>query len=112
MPSHFPRLDPIDRNFSFPEPLNLAQGKGYAIRESAELIAEAVGFKGEIVFRTDYPDGAPRKIMDNQRFNQFFPNYQFFDHYEAICQTVDYYRSVLYKGRAKIDEIYAGILSK
>lgn len=85
----------IERNLALQEPLNLAQGKGYTIRESAELIAHAVGFQGELVFRTDYPDGAARKIMDTQRFQQVFSNYQFVDHYNAICETVDYYRSVL-----------------
>jgi GDP-L-fucose synthase len=81
----------IEQNLNLPEPLNLAQGKGYTIRESAELIAQAVGFQGQLVFRTDYPDGATRKIMDTQLFRQVFPNYQFFNHYDAICQTVEYY---------------------
>ncbi len=87
----------IDRNLSLDEPLNLAQGKGYTIRESAVLIAQAIGFKGELVFRKDYTDGAPKKIMNPQQFQQVFADYQFFDHYDAICQTVDYYRGVLFE---------------
>jgi GDP-L-fucose synthase len=87
----------IERNLVLQEPLNLAQGKGYTIRESAESIAQAVGFRGELVFRPDYPDGAPRKIMDTQRFQQVFGNYQFVDYDDAIRKTVDYYRSVLFK---------------
>jgi GDP-L-fucose synthase len=87
----------IERDLVLQEPLNIAQGKGYTIRESAELIAQAVGFRGELVFRTDYPDGAPRKIMDTQRFQKVFGNYQFADHYDAICKTVDYYQSVLFQ---------------
>ncbi len=85
----------IDRNLSLDEPLNLAQGKGYTIRESAVLIAQAVGFQGELVFRKDYADGAAKKIMNPEQFQQVFENYQFFDHYDAICKTVDYYRSIL-----------------
>jgi GDP-L-fucose synthase len=87
----------IDHDLTLSEPLNLAQGKGYTIRESAESIAHAIGFRGELVFRTDYPDGAPRKIMDTQRFQQVFGNYQFTDPYDSICKTVDYYRSVLFQ---------------
>ncbi len=85
----------IDRNLSLDEPLNLAQGKGYSIRESAVLIAQAIGFQGELVFCKDYPDGAAKKIMNPAQFQQVFEDYQFFDHYDAICKTVDYYRSIL-----------------
>ncbi|WP_019500715.1 NAD-dependent epimerase/dehydratase family protein [Pseudanabaena sp. PCC 6802] len=84
----------IDRDLALPEPINLAQGKGYTIRESAEAIALAIGFRGELVFRTDYPDGAPRKIMDTKRFQQVFGDYQFTDTYDGICKTVDYYQNV------------------
>jgi GDP-L-fucose synthase len=87
----------IERDLALQDPLNLAQGRGYTIRESAELIAQAIGFRGELVFRIDYPNGAARKIMDTQRFQQVFGNYQFADHYEAICKTVDYYQSVLFR---------------
>jgi GDP-L-fucose synthase len=87
----------IDRHLYLDEPLNLAQGRGYTIRESAVLIAKAIGFTGELVFRKDYPDGAAKKIMNPQKFQQVFQDYQFFDHYDAICQTVDYYRGVLFE---------------
>lgn len=85
----------IDRNLALQEPLNLAQGKGYTIRESAESIAQAIGFKGKLVFRTDYPNGAARKIMNPYRFQQVFDRYEFVDHYDAICKTVKYYRTLL-----------------
>ncbi|MDJ0737771.1 MAG: NAD-dependent epimerase/dehydratase family protein [Nostocaceae cyanobacterium] len=82
-------------NLDLTYPVNLAQQKGYSIRESAELIAKAIGFKGELVFRTDYQDGAPKKILDAQQFRQVFPSYNFMDHYEGICKTVEYYKSQL-----------------
>jgi GDP-L-fucose synthase len=87
----------IDLDLALPEPVNLAQGKGYTIRESAAAIAGAIGFRGELVFRTDYPDGAPRKIMDTTRYQQVFGNYQFADLYGAIRETVEYYRSLLFQ---------------
>lgn len=87
----------IEHHLDLQEPLNLAQGKGYTIRESAELIAQAIGFQGQLVFRSNYPDGAARKIMDIRLFQQVFANYQFVNHYDAICKTVDYYRTVLFQ---------------
>jgi GDP-L-fucose synthase len=85
----------IDRNLELQEPLNLAQGKGYTIRESAELIAKAIGFNGKLVFRADYPDGVARKIMNPYHFQKVFENYEFVDHYDAIRTTVDYYRELV-----------------
>lgn len=76
-------------------PINLAQNKGYTIKQSAEFIAEAVGFKGSLLFNTKYADGAPVKILDDQKFKKVFPNFSFFDHKQGIKNTVEYYRSKL-----------------
>jgi len=76
-------------------PVNIAQNKGYSIKESAESIAEALGFEGKLVFNTKYQDGAPIKILDDKKFRELFPNYKFFDHKQGIKQTVEYYKSVL-----------------
>jgi GDP-L-fucose synthase len=76
-------------------PVNLAQNRGYSIRESAEFIAEAIGFDGKLVFNTKYQDGAPFKILDDRKFRSIFPDYDFFDHKKGIEETVKYYKSVL-----------------
>ncbi|MEK7684065.1 MAG: NAD-dependent epimerase/dehydratase family protein [Verrucomicrobiota bacterium] len=76
-------------------PVNIAQNKGYTIRESAELIAQAIGYQGGLIFNAHYQDGAMRKILDDRKFRRLFPDFQFIDHQEAIRRTVDYYRSVL-----------------
>jgi GDP-L-fucose synthase len=76
-------------------PVNLAQHKGYTIKESAEIIADSVGFKGKLIFNTSYQDGDPIKILDDKRFRQLFPTFQFFDHKKGIEETVKYYKSIL-----------------
>ena len=76
-------------------PINIGQNKGYSIRESAKLIAEAVGFQGELVFNTQYQDGAPVKILDDKKFRAVFNDYEFYDHRTGIKETVSYYKSVL-----------------
>ena len=48
-------------------PLNIGVGRDYAIRELADRIAEVVGYRGEILWDTDKPDGAPRKLLDAGR---------------------------------------------
>ena len=64
-------------NIDSPEPTNLAQQEGASIKESAELIAKAIGFRGDLVFQPQYQDGAPKKIMNAARFQRVFPNYRF-----------------------------------
>lgn len=47
--------------------INIGSGVDITIREAAEIIAEVVGFRGEIVFDTNMPDGTPRKLLDISR---------------------------------------------
>src|SRR6266508_3869813 len=47
--------------------LNIGTGRDITIRELAELIADVVGWDGELVFNKDMPDGAPRKLLDVSR---------------------------------------------
>ena len=85
----------LDIKESIIYPVNIAQNKGYSIKESAGFIAEAIGYKGKLVFNTKYLDGAPIKILDNNKFKEKFPDFHFFDHKEGIEETVNYYESVL-----------------
>lgn len=47
-----------------PPLVNIGSGSDLPIRELAGLIAQIVGFNGEIVFDRSKPDGTPRKLMD------------------------------------------------
>jgi GDP-L-fucose synthase len=53
--------------YSGEDPINVGSGLDLRIRELAELVAETVGFKGQLVFDQTKPDGAPRKLMSNAR---------------------------------------------
>jgi len=50
--------------------LNIGTGKDLTISELASVIADVVGFKGEIEYDTSKPDGTPRKLLDVSRINQ------------------------------------------
>jgi GDP-L-fucose synthase len=47
--------------------INIGSGKEITIRELAELVADVVGFHGQLVFDTTKPDGTPRKLLDVSR---------------------------------------------
>ena len=44
--------------------LNVGTGTDLTITAFADLVAEVVGYRGEIVFDPSRPDGAPRKLLD------------------------------------------------
>jgi GDP-L-fucose synthase len=53
--------------FSEPAPINIGVGEDRTIKELAELVRKTVGFKGEIEWDTNRPDGTPRKLLDVTR---------------------------------------------
>lgn len=77
------------------DPVNLGQNSGHSIAEIAALAAEILGYRVELVFNTRYPDGAPRKILDDRVFRTKCPDFRFTPLREGIRATIDYYRSVL-----------------
>jgi GDP-L-fucose synthase len=53
--------------YSAEEPINIGTGQDVSIGELAELIASAVGYRGQLAFDASKPDGAPRKLLDSSR---------------------------------------------
>ena len=49
--------------------LNVGTGEDVTIAELARLIAEVVGYSGELVFDASRPDGTPRKLLDVSKLN-------------------------------------------
>ena len=47
-----------------PEPINVGVGEDLSIRELATMVADVVGYTGELEFDTTKPDGTPRKLLD------------------------------------------------
>jgi GDP-L-fucose synthase len=46
---------------------NLGTGLGSSIKDLAAVIRQEVGFRGEIIFDENKPDGAPKKMLDASR---------------------------------------------
>jgi GDP-L-fucose synthase len=58
----------MDR-YSSDEHINVGWGQDISIAELAQLIAEVVGFEGQLTFDTSKPDGTPRKLLDTSKIN-------------------------------------------
>jgi GDP-L-fucose synthase len=75
-------------------PLNIGTGIGTSIRELSETTHAASGFKGEIVWNTDKPDGAPVKVLDVTRMKRVLDGWTPpTDLKSGLAKTVAWYRA-------------------
>lgn len=51
-------------NYDDKQFVNIGTGKDITIKELAETIMEVTGYRGNLTFNTDKPDGTPRKLLD------------------------------------------------
>lgn len=51
-------------NYSGNETVNAGTGKEVSIKQLTELVAQVVGYTGEILWDTTKPNGTPRKLLD------------------------------------------------
>ena len=54
-----------------PQPVNIGTGKEVSIKGLVELIADKMGYEGEIVWDTSKPDGQPRRCLDTSKAKKF-----------------------------------------
>jgi GDP-L-fucose synthase len=57
----------IMKSYSEDEHINVGSGEDLTILELARLVADVVGFSGEIVMDLSKPDGTPRKLMNGEK---------------------------------------------
>jgi GDP-L-fucose synthase len=74
------------------EPINVGSGQEVTISELAHMIAEIVGYRGEIMFDASKPDGPPRKLLDSTRLTALGWRAKI-SLYDGLCSTFDWYRA-------------------
>jgi GDP-L-fucose synthase len=74
-----------------PEPINLGTGTDTSIRDLARLVAELVGYVGDIKWDSSMPDGMLRKCLDVSRLDAmgYRPRISLRD---GVARTIDEYR--------------------
>jgi len=76
-----------------PEPVNLGAGFEISIRDLAHLIAELVGFRGDLVFDRTKPDGQPRRSLDVTRARAAFGFAASTDFRQGLARTIEWYKA-------------------
>jgi GDP-L-fucose synthase len=71
--------------------LNVGSGKDLSITDLASLIAEIIGFTGNIIYDTSKPDGTPQKLMDVSRINSLGWKYKT-ELKDGIIKTYNFFK--------------------
>ena len=66
--------------------MHIGSGVDFKISEVAQMIKKVIGFKGDLVFDSSKPDGAPRKLIDVSRLTKMGWKYRV-DFEEGLKQT-------------------------
>ena len=49
--------------------INIGSNEEVTIKQLVEKLVDTIGYEGEIIFNSDYPDGNPRKLLDSSKIN-------------------------------------------
>lgn len=80
-------------SYSGEEPVNLGSGSEISIAALTDLIAELVGFSGEIIWDRSKPDGQPRRWLDTTRAEREFGFSASTSLRDGLERTIDWYRA-------------------
>lgn len=72
--------------------VNIGVAKGVSIKELAQMIKDKVGYKGDMIFDTSKPDGAPYKTVDGTFGEKVFGWTPGIDLEKGISDTVEWYK--------------------
>lgn len=72
--------------------INIGTGKDVSIKQLAETIKEIIGFKGDLVYNTNKPDGTLRKLTDVSKLNALGWRHEV-ELENGIKQMYDWYRN-------------------
>jgi len=75
------------------DPINLGSAFEISIQDLVHAIAEATGFKGNIVWDTAKPNGQPRRKLDTSRAEREFGFKSRVDFPEGLRRTVEWYQA-------------------
>lgn len=74
-----------------PHPINIGTGDEITIRDLVTTLCKIMGFKGEIRYNSDFPDGQPRRCLDVSKAYKVLGFQATTKLYEGLKNTVSWY---------------------
>ena len=81
-------------NLEDPRPVNIGTGNEIKIFDLVNMIADEMGFKGNIVWDKTKPDGQPRRCLDTSRAKELFGFEARTSLQDGIRKTLEWYESL------------------
>jgi GDP-L-fucose synthase len=83
----------VMREYHSPAPIILSVGEEdeVSIADVARAVAEAMEFKGNIVFDTSKSDGQYKKTASNKKLKGLYPDFEFTSIKDGLKETVDWF---------------------
>lgn len=73
-------------------PVNLGSGYEISIKDLTELIVKLTGFKGQLAWQTDKPNGQPRRGLDVSRAKELFNWSAQVSFEEGLKKTIEWFK--------------------
>jgi len=84
------------------DPINIGAGFEITIKKLVELIAEIIGFNGEIIWDTTKPDGQPRRCLDTTKAEEEFGFKAKIDFKEGLRKTIEWYKNRIHQANEQL----------
>lgn len=83
-------------------PINIGTCSEITIKELAHTLGKIMGYEGQVVFNSDYPDGQPRRCLDVSRAHKVLNFKAQTKLYEGLKETVSWF----YKNEGKFIDYF------
>lgn len=80
--------------------INIGTGEDISIRELAELVKGIVGYRGEILYDTEKPDGTPRKLLNVSKLKEKGWSYSI-SLKEGLSSTYEQFKTEFAQGKLR-----------
>jgi len=78
-------------NYEEEEPIIFSTSDEISIGNVVEMVVNCIGFKGNVIFDSDKPDGQFRKPSDNSKLMSYLPDFEFTPIEEGIIKTTEWF---------------------
>lgn len=80
------------KNYNKPDPVNVGTGVEVKIKDLAHLIADLIGYNGEIIFDASKPEGQMRRQLDTSKAQKEFGFKAKTDLREGLKKSIEWYK--------------------
>lgn len=82
----------IEQRLDTDKPINLGTGKEISIKDLTRLVADLMGYTGDVVFNGSVSDGQPRRMLDVNRAIEMLGWRASTTFKNGLTKTIDWYR--------------------